>query len=116
MIRVVFPVLVCAVLTCLTACGGGESSAPPPESTATVPGACEDAYADIAKYYESSPDLRRPARLDAATFIKTCRELPGPAQRCMLFSYMQAHSAACEDAMNRAPPELRSRLAALVGK
>lgn len=111
--RGVSSVLVCALLTTLTGCA---ASTPPAESSATVPGACEDAYADIAQYYKSSPDRRRPAGLDPASFINTCRELPGPAQRCMLFSYMQAHTAKCEEAINQVSPELRNRLSALAGK
>lgn len=112
--RIVHSVLVCGALTSFLACGG--NAAPPAESSATVPGACEEAYRDIAQYYTSSPDRRRPASLEPHSFVSTCRELPGPAQRCMLFSYMQAHAAECETAMNGVSPELRSRLAALVGK
>jgi hypothetical protein len=92
----------------------GCADAPPPAAPAT-PHACEDAYEDIDRYY-ADPERRRPAALNAGSFLGACQELPAPAQRCMLFSYMQAHTAECEEAIKQAPPELMQRLAAIAGK
>jgi hypothetical protein len=99
---------------CLLA-GCADAPPPPPAAPAAAAHACEDAYEDLARYF-ADPERRRPSALNAESFIGACRELPAPAQRCMLFSYVQAHTAQCDEAIKQAPPELMQRIASIVGK
>lgn len=103
------------VLSVTVACGGTapKAAAPGPPPPAHP---CEEAYADLAKYFAADPERRRPPEFREATFVAACHELPIEAQRCMLFSFMQAHANACDKALNEAPPEVMHRLAAMAGK
>lgn len=108
-----------AACLCLLA-GCGRASTPPepaaPTPTAAPAHACEDAYEDLTRYFAADPDRPAPAGLNEAAFVGACRELPALAQRCMLFSFMQAHAAACDDALSHAPPDVMRRLAKMAGK
>ena len=98
----------------LVACGG---SPPPPIAPAAPrhPRACEDAYEDLTRYYGADLERRRPAGLREQPFLSACRELPDATQPCLLFSYMQAHTAACERAIHESA-EVMHRIAAMTGK
>ena len=87
-----------------------EATPPPPART------CEDVYEDLTRYYAADPDLRRPAALSEDPFLHTCRELPADAQRCLMFSYMQAHSSQCDETLRHVRPELMQRLGRMTGK
>jgi hypothetical protein len=103
------------VLASVAACGG---SAPPAAPPGPPPPAkpCEEAYADLTKYYAADPERRRPPTLHEGPFVSTCQQLPIEAQRCMLFSFMQAHANECDKTLTDAPPDVMGRLAAMAGK
>ena len=103
------------IFSAALACGAAAPpAAPPGPSPPAHP--CEEAYADLTKYFTADPERRRPPSLHEATFVDACHELPIEAQRCMLFSYMQAHANPCDKALNDAPPEIMRRLGAMAGK
>jgi hypothetical protein len=99
----------------VSACGGSAPAAapsgPPPPARP-----CEEAYADLTRYYAADPERRRPPTLKEEAFVGTCHELPLEAQRCMLFSFMQANANECDRTLGQAPPDVMRRLAALAGK
>ena len=90
---------------------------PPPAPAGPPPPAqpCEEAYADLKRYF-AADDRRHPPNLKEDAFVGTCRELPVEAQRCMLFSFMQAHANECDKTLSHAPPELIARLASMAGR
>jgi hypothetical protein len=103
------------VLSAAVACGG---NSPPPAAPGPPPPArpCEEAYADLTKYFAADPERRKPPSLREATFVDTCHQLPVEAQRCMLFSFMQANANACDKTLAEAPPDVMQRLVAMAGK
>lgn len=103
------------VLSAVAACGGSTPPAAPPGPPPPAH-PCEEAYADLTKYYAADPERRRPPTLHEGTFVGACHELPIEAQRCMLFSFMQAHANQCDKTLSAAPPEVMHRLAAMAGK
>ena len=106
-----------ALFLCFFAAGCAEAASPPAEAPIPPsPRACEEAYEDIARYYEADPERRRPAGLQSHAFLHACRELPPGAQRCLLFSFMQAHTARCETELSHADPSVMRRIAAMTGK
>ena len=118
MIRAVLLSSLVSLVGVVGGCDGAPAAGPPSAGPASVaPGhACEDAYEDLVRYFDADPDRRRPPALHADTFVATCRELAVAAQQCLLFSYMQAHAAACEEARRQADPDVMRRVAAMVGK
>lgn len=104
-----------ALLVSVAGCGGNAAPAapagPPPPARP-----CEEAYADLTRYFAAEPERRRPPGLKEETFVSTCHELPIEAQRCMLFSFMQAHANQCDQTLSQAPPDVMKRLAAMAGK
>jgi hypothetical protein len=103
------------LLVFVAACGRSAAPAapagPPPPARP-----CEEAYADLTTYYAADPERRKPPTLHEGPFVGACHELPLDAQRCMLFSFMQAHANACDKVLGEAPPEVMRRLAAMAGK
>ena len=66
------------ILCFAVGCAGCAASPSPPAEAPIPPSprACEEAYEDIARYYDADPERRRPAGLKSHDFLHTCRELP----------------------------------------
>jgi len=105
-----------SIVALLVGCGGASpapaAQAPEPDS----PKACQEAYDDLAKYFDADPDRKRPAGFRPESFLSACRELPPGAQRCLLFSYMQANAAKCDEINRSVDPALLHKVAVLAGK
>jgi hypothetical protein len=99
-------------------CGGSQPAAatPAPAPEPESPKACQEAYDDLSKYFDADPERKRPAGFRADSFLPACRELPPAAQRCLLFSYMQAHAARCDEVNRSVDPALLHKIAEMAGK
>ena len=100
------------LLVAVAACGGAPAPARPPPPARP----CEEAYADLVRYFTADPERRKPSTLGEGLFVSTCHELPLEAQRCMLFSFMQSNANACDQTLNAAPRDVMRRLATMSGK
>lgn len=100
----------------LLAAGCGGSEPPPTTPAPDSPKACQEAYDDLSKYFDADPERKRPAAFRPDAFLPACRELPPAAQRCLLFSYMQANAAKCDEVNRTVDPALLHKIAAMAGK